>query len=69
MCVCTAAFDTNTIQSANLHQKEGHLIVCSVICLFSVSKVNRFEAMIDFLRDGSACPVFCKTLRVSGLNG
>ena len=25
--------------------------------------------MIDFLRDGSACPVFCKTIPFSGLNG
>ena len=25
--------------------------------------------MIDSLRDGSACPVFCKTLPFSGLNG
>ena len=31
--------------------------------------VNRFRVMIDFLRDGSACPVFCKTLPAfSGLN-
>ena len=25
--------------------------------------------MIDFLRDGSACLVFCETLPFSGLNG
>ena len=31
--------------------------------------VNKFRVMIDFLRDGSACPVFCKTLPAfSGLN-
>ena len=25
--------------------------------------------MINFLKDGSACPVFCKTLPLSGSNG
>ena len=30
--------------------------------------VNRFTVMIDFLRDGGACSVFCKTLLFSGLN-
>ena len=31
--------------------------------------VNRFRVMVDFLRDGSASPVFCKTLAAfSGLN-
>ena len=34
-----------------------------------VCRVNRFRVMIDFLRDGSASPVFCKTLPFSGLNG
>ena len=28
-----------------------------------------FRVMVDFLRDGSACPVFCKTVSFSGLNG
>ena len=33
-----------------------------------VCGVNRFSVMIDFLRDSSACPVFCKTLPFSDLN-
>ena len=36
---------------------------------YFVCGVNRFRVMINFLRDGSACPVFCKTLPAfSGLN-
>ena len=31
--------------------------------------VNRFRVMIDFLRNGSTYPAFCKTFRFSGLNG
>ena len=36
---------------------------------FFVCRVNRFRVMIDFLRNGSAYPVFCKTLPFGGLNG
>ena len=28
---------------------------------YFVYGVNRFRVMIYFLRDGSACPIFCKT--------
>ena len=35
---------------------------------YFVCRVNRFRVMTDFLRDSSACPVFCKTLPFSGLN-
>ena len=62
MCFSTAAFDTDTFQHAILDQNEGQII------LYFVWGVNRFRVMIDFLRDGSACPVFCKTLPFSGLN-
>ena len=37
--------------------------------IYLVCGVNRFSVLIDFLRDGSACLVFCKTLPFSGLNG
>ena len=36
---------------------------------YFVCRVIRFRVIIDFLRDGSACEVFCKTLPSSGLNG
>ena len=36
---------------------------------YFVCRVNRFRIMFHFLRDGSACPVFCKTLPFSGLMG
>ena len=36
---------------------------------YVLCRVNRFRVMIDFLRDDSACPVFCKTLPYSCLNG
>ena len=36
---------------------------------YFVCRVNRFRIMIDFLRGGSARPVFCKTLPLSGLDG
>ena len=61
-------FDTDTSQHAIVYQNEGHFILYLVIWLV-VCGVNRFRVMIDFLRDGSACPVFCKTLQFSGLNG
>ena len=38
---------------------------------FSVG-LNRYRVMIDFLRDGRACPVLCKTLSLRsrlGLSG
>ena len=68
MCFGTAGFDTDTFQHAIVYQNEGHFILYLVICLV-VCGVNIFRVMIDFLRDGSACPVFCKTLQFSGLNG
>ena len=34
-----------------------------------VCRVNGFRVMVNFLRDGSACPVCGKTLPFSGLNG
>ena len=68
VCFTTAAFDTDTFQHAILDQNEGQIILYPVIGLFCVW-VNRFRVMIDFLRDGSACPVFCETLPAfSGLN-
>ena len=36
---------------------------------YFVCWVNTFRVMINFLRDGIACPVFCKTFPFSGLNG
>ena len=36
--------------------------------LFSV-QLNIRRIITDFLRDSSACPVLCKTLRFSGLRG
>ena len=67
MCLGTAGFDTDTFQHAIEYQNEDHFIFYLVIWLV-VCGVNRFRVMIDFLRDGSACPVFCKTLQFSGLN-
>ena len=44
--------------------------VCVCVCVWGGGGGgNRFRVMIDFLRDGSARPVFCKTLPAfSGLN-
>ena len=36
---------------------------------YFVCRVNRVRVMINFLKGGSACPVFCKTVLFSGLNG
>ena len=68
VCFGTAAFDKGTFQRAILYQNEGIRILYPVIEYF-VCGVNRFRVMIDLLRDGSACPVFFKTLPFSGLNG
>ena len=70
VCFTTAAFDTDTFQHAILDQNE---LKAKLSCIwwydYFVCGVNRFRVMIDFLRDGSACPVFCKTLPAfSGLN-
>ena len=61
MCFGADAFDTETFQLAILYQNEGYN--------YFVCRVNRFKVTIDYLRDGSACPVFCKTFPFSGLNG
>ena len=66
MCFCTAAFDTDTFQCAILYQNEGHLILYQVIRLFCVYG-KKFTVMID-LKDGNTCPVFSRTLPLSGLN-
>ena len=68
MCFGTAGFDPDAFQHAIVYQNEGQFILYLVIWLV-VCGVNRFRVMIDFLRDGSACPVFCKTVQFSGLNG
>ena len=36
---------------------------------YFVCRANGFRVMVDFLRDGSTRPVFCKTLPFSGLDG
>ena len=36
---------------------------------YFVPRVNSFRVRINFLKDGSGCPVFFKTLPFSGLNG
>ena len=41
----------------------------AILSSIFVCRVNRFRAMIDFLRDGTACPVSCTTFPFSGLNG
>ena len=68
MCFVTDSFDTEIFQRAISYQNGGHLILYPVIDYF-VCRVNRFRVTIDFLRDGSACSIFCKTLPFSGLNG
>ena len=46
------------------------VILSSIWCYdYFVCRVNRFRVTIDFLKDDSACPVFCKTLPFSCLNG
>ena len=71
MCFGTAAFDTDTFHSSSFCNfiSEGRpsypLSSDVIICVWG--RVNRFRVMIDFLRYGSAYPVFCKTLRFSGL--
>ena len=68
-CVLEQLFLIQTLFSVQFYIRMK-AILSSIRCYdYFLCRVNRFRVMIDFLRDGSACPVFCKTLPFTGLNG